>query len=76
MTNRPYEAFNNVHFQLSFEFDLTLYRIDRDVYSFLDWIGDMGGFFEGILVIGFLISSWWSFMLDNLLIENLFISGF
>jgi len=41
--NRPYEFPDNVHMQVTFEFDLDLHRIDRDVYSILDWIGDMGG---------------------------------
>lgn len=36
---------------MTFEFDLTLYRIDRDVYSVLDWIGDVGGLNEGLYII-------------------------
>ena len=36
---------------ISWEFDLTLYRVDRDVYSLLDWIGDIGGLMEGFIVI-------------------------
>ena len=42
-TVRPYEYFDDVHFALAFEFDLNLYRIDRDAYNFLDWLGDLGG---------------------------------
>ena len=72
--SRPYEYWDRVHVQATWEFDLTLYRLDRDVYGFLDWIGDMGGFFEGILVVGFMISTWWSFLFDNYMIEHLFIS--
>ena len=37
--------------QITFEFDLTLYRIDRDVYSILDWVGDLGGLSEGLVII-------------------------
>ena len=37
--------------QVTFEFDLTLYRIDRDVYSLLDWVGDVGGLNEGLFII-------------------------
>ena len=47
---RPYEFDDDVHTQISFEFDLTLYRVDRDVYSILDWIGDIGGLNEGCFV--------------------------
>ena len=45
---RPYEFRDNVHLQVTFEFDLSLYRVDRDVYSILDWIGDIGGLSEGL----------------------------
>ena len=40
-----------MHLQVTFEFDLTLYRIDRDVYSILDWVGDVGGLNEGLFLI-------------------------
>jgi hypothetical protein len=49
--SRPYEFFDNVHMQITFEFDLNLYRVDRDVYSMLDWVGDLGGLSEGIIVM-------------------------
>ena len=39
----------------------------------LDWIGDMGGFFEGLLVIGLLLSSWYTYTFENFLIEHLFV---
>ena len=48
---RPYEFPDHVHLQITFEFDLTLYRIDRDVYSILDWVGDVGGLNEGLFLI-------------------------
>ena len=45
-----------MHFQLTYEFDLNLYRIDRDAYSILDLIGDIGGLAEGLfLIIGAII---------------------
>ena len=49
--SRPYEYFDSVHVQVTFEFDLTLYRVDRDVYSILDWIGDVGGLNEGLYLM-------------------------
>ena len=42
-TVRPYEFFDNVHATISFEFDLNLYRLDREAYNNLDWLGDIGG---------------------------------
>ena len=41
----------SLHLSVTFEFDLTLYRIDRDVYSILDFIGDLGGLAEGFYII-------------------------
>lgn len=48
---RPYEFPDSNHMQITFEFDLNLYRVDRDVYSILDWIGDIGGLREGLVII-------------------------
>ena len=71
---RPYEFPDNVHLQISFEFDLTLYRVDRDVYSILDWIGDVGGLNEGIFVFfQFLLVFSQFFDMEHFLIERLFI---
>ena len=52
---------------------MNLYRIDRNVYGVLDWIGDLGGFFEGLLVLGLLLNSWYSFSFENYMIEHLFV---
>ena len=49
---RPYEFEDNVHIQVTFEFDLDLIVIDRQVYSFLDWLGDIGGLGEACFFIG------------------------
>ena len=63
-----------MHLQVTFEFDLTLYRVDRDVYSLLDWVGDVGGLNEG-LYIGFkIVLGLFQFMvLEHLLIEKLYL---
>ena len=52
---RPYEFPDNVHLQVSYEFDLTLYRVDRDVYSILDWVGDIGGLNEGLYLLFYVV---------------------
>ena len=38
---RPYEFENNVHISITFEMDLNLKQIDRQVYNLLDLIGDI-----------------------------------
>ena len=59
--------------QVTFEFDLTLYRIDRDVYSMLDLIGDLGGLAEGLTIILAIILSFATFNnFDHFLIEYLY----
>ena len=50
-TQRPYEYFDNVHTALVIEFDLNLYRIDREAYNMLDWLGDIGGLKEALTII-------------------------
>ena len=67
--NRPYEFTDNVHLQITFELELTQYRVDRDVYSMLDWIGDVGGLNEGLTIILTLILGFLRFNeLDHFLI--------
>ena len=50
-TIRPYEYFDDVHTAIVFEFDLNLYRIDREAYNLLDWLGDIGGLKEALTII-------------------------
>ena len=70
---RPYEFPDRVHTQITFEFDRTLYRIDRDVYSILDWIGDVGGLNEGVKVaLGCILMFLQFNNFDHFLIERLF----
>ena len=72
---RPYEVKDNVQVMISWEFDLTLYRVDRDVYSVLDWIGDIGGLMEGFIVIlsaTFALTNFKKF--EHFLIEQLYMN--
>ena len=48
---RPYEFDNQVHMALTFEMDLDLGNINRQVYNLIDWIGDIGGLGEGCFFI-------------------------
>ena len=61
---RPYEYFDDVHMAVSIELDLNLYRIDREAYNLLDWLGDIGGLLEALTIIFtfiFLIFNYQSF---------------
>ena len=72
-TVRPYEFPDRVHLQITFEFDLNLYRIDRDVYSLLDWIGDVGGLNEGLYLFLMVVLSFFEFYeFDHYLIERMY----
>ena len=70
---RPYEFPDNVHLQVTYEFDLDLYRIDRDVYSILDWIGDVGGLREGLFLFLSIILGFMNFnKFEHFMIEHLY----
>ena len=54
---RPYEFPDDIHMVVSFEFDLNKMRIDREVYNFFDWLGDIGGLETALmLILGYLNS--------------------
>lgn len=60
--------------QVTYEFDLTLYKIDRDVYSVLDWVGDVGGLNEGLFIFFKVILSLFQYRaLEHFLIEHLYL---
>ena len=40
---------------ISFELRLDLFRVEREVYNFLDWLSDAGGLRDGLLGIGALV---------------------
>ena len=55
--NRPYEFDNDAHTVLSYEFDMDMYVINRETYTSLDLLGDIGGLGEGLIIIfGFIIT--------------------
>lgn len=59
--------------QITFEFDLTLYRVDREVYSILDWVGDIGGLTEGLFVIFSMLLNFAQFnYFQHYMIEDLY----
>ena len=72
-TKRPFEFNNSVHISVTFEVDLDLKVIERQVYNILDWIGDVGGLGEGCFFISYTILGIIHFgALDNMIISELF----
>jgi len=73
---RPYEYPDNVHLSISYEFKLDLYRVERDVYNFLDLLGDIGGLRDALFIIGFCVLFMQTVirgnMLESWLIESYF----
>mmetsp|Transcript_14286 Transcript_14286/g.17997 ORF Transcript_14286/g.17997 Transcript_14286/m.17997 type:complete len:159 (-) Transcript_14286:632-1108(-) len=50
-----------------------MYRVDRDVYSILDWVGDVGGLNEGVqIILGAVLVFMQYNELEHLLIERLY----
>ena len=45
---RPYEFNDRVHYTISYEMNLNMITADREVYHALDWLGDLGGLFDGL----------------------------
>ena len=70
---RPYEFRDTVQQMVSFELDLTSYRIDRDVYNVLDMMGDVGGLSEGLKILfAFLIGLMNFHKFEHFLMEHLY----
>ena len=70
---RPYEFPDDVHTLLSYEFDLDMYVINRDTYTSLDWLGDIGGLGEGLSIIfGFLIAMFNYNTFEDYLVRQLY----
>ena len=70
---RPYEFADDIHMSVSYEFDLDFYRIDRETYNSLDWLGDLGGLKEalmGLLWVFYTLFHYQTF--ENYLVSKLF----
>ena len=73
---RPYEYYDNVHISITYEFDLNQYRIDREAYNMLDWLGDIGGLKEAIvIVLGFIYGLLNYNKFENFLVSKLYKSN-
>ena len=54
-TPRPYEFEDAVHMTIAYELSLDRTLIQRNVFSFLDWLGDVGGLLEILFIFYSLI---------------------
>ena len=52
---RAYEFDDLAHITISYEMDLNLHVASRTVYTFLDWLGDVGGLMGIVVEFGGLI---------------------
>ena len=67
---RPHEWTDDIHVTITYEFDLDLYRIDRETYNTLDWLGDLGGLYEALMIILGLIYGLFHYkLLENYLVS-------
>ena len=58
---------------VTFESDLNYYRIDREVYNMLDWLGDLGGLKEAMmLILAFIFATVKYGAFENFLVEKLY----
>ena len=51
-STRPYEFPDNIHMSVTLELETDLIHVDRQVYSLLDWLGDVGGLGDALFWMG------------------------
>ena len=62
-----------MHFAIAYEFDLNMYRIDREVYNLLDWLGDLGGLKEALMIVlGFMFGLFNYHAFEDYLVSQLY----
>ena len=73
LTSLPYEFVDNVWLSITVEMDFDITTYEREVYTCLELLSDIGGL-SGMLmtVFGFLIMTWNYQVLDNFLVSKLF----
>ena len=69
----PYEKFDNTWVSVSIEMDLDVMQYERQVYTVLDMLSDVGGL-TGILmtVLGTFVATWNHNSFDNFMVSRLF----
>ena len=70
---RPYEIMDDIWMSITFERDLDLHKIDREVYSLLDFCSDIGGLFEALRLLFYLIIGLTNFFsFENFMVSALY----
>ena len=69
----PYEKDDIVQMDITFEMNLNQLVIARDIYTFLDFLSDIGGT-QGMLISGVaLFMAFWNYnMLENYMVGKLY----
>ena len=70
---RPYEYFDDAHIAITYEFDLNLYRIDRETYNLIDCLGDIGGLQSAVtFILGIMFSLFTYHTFEDYLVSQLY----
>ena len=70
---RPYEYFDRVHLVMNYEMNRNLILYEREVYTSLDWFGNLGGLSEGLKLIFGLIIGFFNYnYYNNYMVAKLF----
>ena len=71
---RHYEWDDDVHFLIRYEMNLDHHEIERVVFGYFDFIGDIGGMKEGLSIIFTILLGIFQFQpLNMLLVSRLFV---
>ena len=72
---RPYEFDDKIHHSISYEMNLDLLATDRELYSILDWIGDLGGLYDGLKLFFVALISFFNYNLySSYMVAQLFMT--
>ena len=73
METMPYEHSDNVWLSITFEMSLDLITYEREVYTFLLLLSDIGGLAGALMTLLALFMTLWNFKtFDNYLVSKLF----
>ena len=67
---RPHECEGCAHFAITIEMNLDLLVTERTVYSFLDFLGNIGGLYDGLRLIFGLVVAFWNYNFYNSFLIN------
>ena len=71
---RTYDALDKVQMSIRYEMSLDKIRIERSIYGVLDWLGDCGGFNEGMSAVGLMVLAFLKFEpLQNYYVKRMFL---